>query len=98
AGADRLVFDIGRVGIGSAEYRAAPNARAGEQHSITEGPVISAGVGVDLRSAAHVAHHDYQSVLEQAADLEVLHEGAVGGIQGRQGPTQPAEVVGVGVP
>ena len=46
--------------------------------------MVSARFGVDLRRAAHLAHHDDQRALEQAARFEVFDQRGIRPIEDRQ--------------
>src|SRR5262249_52886987 len=98
-GADRVVADVGGLGIGAAVQRAAADARPPEPHRIAEGPVVAAAIGVDPRRAAHLAHHHHQRLVEEAALLEVLQERRVNAVElGQVDLTQDGEVARVRVP
>src|SRR6266849_10327684 len=54
-GADRLILDKRRLGIGGAIDCPPANAGAREKHRVAIGPMIAARVAVDLGRAAHLA-------------------------------------------
>src|SRR5262249_34203636 len=74
----------GGFGVGSTVYGSAPDSRARQQYGIAVCPVISAAVAVDVRRAAHFAHHDDKRVVQNAACREVLHERGIGPIEMRK--------------
>src|SRR5215467_13804765 len=74
AGANWLVFDVRGVSVGGAIERAALDAAAGHENGETVGPVIAPAIRIDLRRAPHLAQHDHQRLVEQAALLQVLQQ------------------------
>src|SRR5688500_18025692 len=57
--AHRSVLDVCGLMIGRAIDAAAAYARAREEHAVAVRPVIATGIRIDLRSAAHFAHHHH---------------------------------------
>src|SRR5262249_62149881 len=94
--ADGQVFDVGGAGVGGAVNGAAADAGAGEHHRVAVRPVIAAAIAVDLRCAAHLAHHHDQCFVQEAPLVEVLHQGRVGPVEvGQLVFLEDREVAGV---
>src|SRR5438067_1679337 len=62
-GADRAVLDVGGLGVGFADHRAAADAAARQPHAVAVRPVVAPGVAVDPWRAAHLAHHHHQRLV-----------------------------------
>src|SRR5947209_2912615 len=68
---DGVVFHFGAVGRRLADDLAALDAAAGQSDVEEPGKVVAAGVAVDLRRAAELAHPDDQRLVQHPARLEV---------------------------
>ena len=71
---DRAVLGLGAQAIGRADDLAGAHAAAGQQGAGDVGPVVAAGVLVDLGRAAEFAPDDDRDVLVQAAVVQVLDQ------------------------
>ena len=67
--------DVVAAVAGGADDLAAADAAAGQGHAERPRIVVAAGVGVDARRAAELAHPDHQRPVEQAAFLQVAAPG-----------------------
>ena len=86
-------------GVGRAVGVAALEAAAGEHAGHRAGPVVAAGVLVDLRRAAELAGADDDRAVQHAAVVEVLDQGRQRLIEVRQqAGLQGVEVLAVRVP
>src|SRR5262245_29387677 len=74
---DRVRDRVGAVLITGPMERAALNAAAGEHHRINEGPVLAAGLLVDLRRTAELTEPDHQRLVQQAALGQVFEQHGV---------------------
>src|SRR5262249_39665786 len=77
---------------------AGPHASASQEGEGDAGPVVAAGVLVDLGSAPELAPDDDGDVLVEAAGVEVLDEGGEGAVELGDALGIGAEVIAVGVP
>ncbi len=102
-GQDVLVVDRpagGRAAqlVGRADHLADLHAAAEEQGRVDPGPVVAAGVLVDLGRAAELAPDDHGDVAVEAAVVDVLDQGRDPLVEQRQVLAEPVEVVAVRVP
>src|SRR5207249_694723 len=62
--------------IGGADGLTSAHAAAGQDGTTDLRPMVAAGVFVDSRCAAKLAPGDYRHVIEHAANIQVLYQGA----------------------
>ena len=79
--ADLVLFDRRAVGAGAAVGLAAGDAAAGEHARPGGGEMIAAGLRVDLRRAAELAHPQDRRAVEQAALVELGHQRGPAGVE-----------------
>src|SRR5271165_6434812 len=77
---DGPVLDLGAVRVRCADHLATSDAAAGEGHVEHLRVMIAAGVGVDLRGPAKLAHPDDQGAPEHAVLLQIADQGRKGRI------------------
>src|SRR5207237_734218 len=84
AGGDRVGGGVGAVRRAGAEDLPAADAAAREQRAEDVRPVVPPAVGVELRRATELAHHDYQRLVQHSPLVQVGEEGGDGAVGGRQ--------------
>src|SRR5262249_34992019 len=94
-----VVGDVLAVRAGGAVGLAAVDGAAADHHRPAAGPVVAAGVLVDVRRPAELAHPEHHGVLQHAALVQVLDQGAHALVQARAvAVLDRVEDVGVVVP
>src|SRR5262249_42966503 len=74
ADAGRVFLDVGAVLRGRAVDLPALDGAATDHHRPAAGPVVAAGVLIDARRAAKLAHPQHHRVLPQAALVQLLDQ------------------------
>src|SRR5207244_11928548 len=84
--------------VGSAEGLAGVHAAARHEAAAYRSPVVAAGLVVDARRAAELAPRHYRHVVEHAALIQVLDQGAEALVELAAVVAHEAEVLAVAVP
>src|SRR4051794_38968273 len=84
--------------VGAADDLAGPHAATGQQGTAHLRPVVAAGAVVDARRAAELAPDDDGRVVEHAAHVEVLDQGAEALVELAAVIADEVEVLAVAVP
>ena len=75
---------IARVGVARADDLSAPDATTGQGNAPDSRPVIAAAGGIDAWCPAELARGEHERRFEPSRALQVVQEGSVGPIEGRQ--------------
>src|SRR5262245_43934096 len=96
---NRIVLRIGTILVAGAEDLAAGDTRPGQGETEYRAPVVTAAQVVDPRRSAKLADDHHQRLAQEAALLQVLHQGREADIEDRaEDVLQAIGVQGVRVP
>src|SRR5687767_13710440 len=74
-GGDGIGGGMGGEPVLRAEDLSPPDAAAGHDQAEATGPVVAAAILVEPGGPPELPHHDHEGLVEQAAEVEVFHEG-----------------------
>ena len=94
----RVVLGLGGRGVGRAVDEALLDAAAGQHHAEHLGPVVAAGVGVDLRRPAELRRNHDQRRIEQPAAVQVADQRGEGLVEAGNWPRHAVLDAAVHVP